>query len=317
MKKILIIGLIACSLLITSMYSVVAAEEEKTFEDPSGDVIDVLSEEYTTNKPNVDIINITYSKTGKDVTLSLKVKGKIEDRGDIDDPEAETLVSYGILLSTDKQDYNILYVNQECLLNEVESGITFDKDESTITFYFDLESDDENYVGLYVVADDIVMTGFYDIQWYEDDFSDEAIGVSVDAGGSYEGVVNQSVNFSGSASGGSPPYMWEWNFGDGNISNEQNPTHIYSEAKEYSVVLRVTDANEDSYYDYATVIISDGGDDGDDGDDGGDDGGSGDSTDGTSDNNGGSSDFGLLIFGAVIVIIAIIGVIVIIAIIRR
>ena len=313
MKKILIIGLITCSLLITSTYSVVAAEEEKTFEDPSGDVIDVLSEEYTTNKPDVDIINITYSKTGKDVTLSLKVKGKIEDRGDIDDPEAETLVSYGILLSTDKQDYNILYVNQECLLNEVESGITFDKDESTITFYFDLESDDENYVGLYVVADDIVMTGFYDIQWYEDDFSDEAIGVSVDAGGSYEGVVNQSVNFSGSASGGSPPYMWEWNFGDGNISNEQNPTHIYSEAKEYSVVLRVTDANEDSYYDYATVIISDGGDDGDNGDDGG----SGDSTDGTSDNNGDSSDFGLLIFGAVIVIIAIIGVIVIIAIIRR
>ena len=55
---------------------------------------------------------------------------------------------------------------------------------------------------------------------------------------------------------------------------------------------------------------------GDDGDNG-DDGGSGDSTDGTSDNNGGSSDFGLLIFGAVIVIIAIIGVIVIIAIIRR
>jgi len=36
---------------------------------------------------------------------------------------------------------------------------------------------------------------------------------------------------------------WEWNFGDGNSSSEQNPIHIYQEAGTYSVSLTITDEN--------------------------------------------------------------------------
>ena len=35
--------------------------------------------------------------------------------------------------------------------------------------------------------------------------------------------------------------FWEWSFGDGGISYEQNPTHKYSEEATYTVVLKVTD----------------------------------------------------------------------------
>ena len=34
---------------------------------------------------------------------------------------------------------------------------------------------------------------------------------------------------------------WQWNFGDGTISNEQNPVHTYSEEGRYDVLLTVTD----------------------------------------------------------------------------
>ena len=36
---------------------------------------------------------------------------------------------------------------------------------------------------------------------------------------------------------------WYWDFGDGGISTEQNPSHTYTDAGEYAVVLTVTDEN--------------------------------------------------------------------------
>lgn len=34
--------------------------------------------------------------------------------------------------------------------------------------------------------------------------------------------------------------QWNWNFGDGNFSNEQNPTHIYSTLNDFNITLNVT-----------------------------------------------------------------------------
>ena len=36
---------------------------------------------------------------------------------------------------------------------------------------------------------------------------------------------------------------WQWDFGDGNTSTEQNPTHVYEDAGTYTVTLVVTDSN--------------------------------------------------------------------------
>lgn len=57
-----------------------------------------------------------------------------------------------------------------------------------------------------------------------------------------------SLDFTGSAAGGTPPYTYFWDFGDGSTSSSQNPFHIYSAAGTYSVSLTVADSqnNESS-----------------------------------------------------------------------
>ncbi|HVN75460.1 MAG TPA: PKD domain-containing protein [Thermoanaerobaculaceae bacterium] len=57
------------------------------------------------------------------------------------------------------------------------------------------------------------------------------------------GTAPLPVNFTGSASGGTSPYTFDWDFGDGSAhSGQQNPAHTYASAGTYSVVLKVTDA---------------------------------------------------------------------------
>ncbi len=58
--------------------------------------------------------------------------------------------------------------------------------------------------------------------------------------------------------GGFAPYSYEWDFGDGDISTDENPIHAYKTAGSYTVSLTVTDdrGNTDTQTrtDYITVI---------------------------------------------------------------
>jgi PKD repeat protein len=53
------------------------------------------------------------------------------------------------------------------------------------------------------------------------------------------------------------PYNYHWNFGDGNTSTEQNPTHTYLEGGRYDYNLTVTDALNSSVTDAGTITIID------------------------------------------------------------
>ena len=55
-------------------------------------------------------------------------------------------------------------------------------------------------------------------------------------------VVGQTVSFTGSASGGTAPYNYAWNFGDASTGSGSSASHIYQTAGVYTVVLTVTDA---------------------------------------------------------------------------
>ena len=55
------------------------------------------------------------------------------------------------------------------------------------------------------------------------------------------GPTPLSVSFSGSASGGTAPYSYSWDFGDGTTSAAQNPGHVYSTLGNYMAILTVTD----------------------------------------------------------------------------
>lgn len=51
------------------------------------------------------------------------------------------------------------------------------------------------------------------------------------------------------------PFTYEWTFWDGNTSNEEIPTNIYSEPGEYQVTLTVTDASWNTQTIYLTIIV--------------------------------------------------------------
>jgi len=58
--------------------------------------------------------------------------------------------------------------------------------------------------------------------------------------------------------GGFPPYSYEWDFGDGNTSTGENPSHSYKTAGSYTVFLTVTDdrgnADTETRDEYITVL---------------------------------------------------------------
>jgi hypothetical protein len=65
-----------------------------------------------------------------------------------------------------------------------------------------------------------------------------------------------SIQFTGSAENGAPPYVYHWNFGDGNSSSEQNPTYSYNAKGNYTVILSVTDAEDITINDHTWAKIN-------------------------------------------------------------
>jgi PKD repeat protein len=66
--------------------------------------------------------------------------------------------------------------------------------------------------------------------------------IIVNPGGPYTGTPGVVINFTGSASGGIAPYLYNWNFGDGVTSSFANPAHAYSTTGSYTANLTVTDS---------------------------------------------------------------------------
>jgi subtilase family serine protease len=58
------------------------------------------------------------------------------------------------------------------------------------------------------------------------------------------GSASLTVDFTGAGAGGSAPYTWYWNFGDGTTGSAlQDPAHTYTAAGGYKAILTVNDTN--------------------------------------------------------------------------
>src|SRR4029077_4479429 len=57
------------------------------------------------------------------------------------------------------------------------------------------------------------------------------------------GTAPLATTFTGTASGGSAPFSYAWNFGDGNSAATQNPSHTFAGPGTFSVTLTISDAN--------------------------------------------------------------------------
>jgi PKD repeat protein len=70
------------------------------------------------------------------------------------------------------------------------------------------------------------------------------------------GQIPLPVKFTGAASGGTPPYTYSWNFGDGSAaSSTQDPSHTYAKEGSYAATLTVTDSSTPAKSITASVTI--------------------------------------------------------------
>jgi PKD repeat protein len=71
------------------------------------------------------------------------------------------------------------------------------------------------------------------------------------------GLAPASVDFTDKTTGGTAPYTHEWDFGDGETSTAENPSHTYAAVGIYTVTLAVTDdvgaTDSETKQDYITV----------------------------------------------------------------
>jgi choice-of-anchor A domain-containing protein len=70
--------------------------------------------------------------------------------------------------------------------------------------------------------------------------SNPASGFTYNRAGCSTGA--EEISFTASASGGTAPYTYLWNFGDNSTSSLAAPVHSFSEAGTYNVTLKITDA---------------------------------------------------------------------------
>lgn len=70
------------------------------------------------------------------------------------------------------------------------------------------------------------------------------------------GKAPLEVHFTSSVSGGTTPYSYYWNFGDGQTSNEQNPVHTYISEGNYNWTFTVTDSSNSTCQKEGTIVVS-------------------------------------------------------------
>lgn len=65
-----------------------------------------------------------------------------------------------------------------------------------------------------------------------------------------------AVAFTGSVSGGTPPYFYAWSFGDGGTSTSPSPSHVYPTPGPYTATVNVTDSSVPSEHAESTVLVN-------------------------------------------------------------
>ena len=70
------------------------------------------------------------------------------------------------------------------------------------------------------------------------------------------GSAPLQVVFTASAEEGTVPYSYAWNFGEGNVSNLQNPINTYQTAGSYTAKVNVTDAEGKTASKSIAIIVT-------------------------------------------------------------
>ena len=84
----------------------------------------------------------------------------------------------------------------------------------------------------------------------------EPLAIFLDAN-TIEGKAPLTVNFDLDLDGGTAPYKWKWDFGDGQKATDANPNlaHVYDKPGTYMVEVTIDDAGGDSDFDILEIEV--------------------------------------------------------------
>jgi hypothetical protein len=315
LKNQWILALMICSLFVIAAVSVEAADE--TITDGTNDVsqIDYFTGEITviTSSPDIDVNNLditqaTYTQQGTHVTLTMTVKGVIENKGQLIDfysgnvPDIIDAVEYEFDLSTSDDDYSVTYSNQSGQLsNSVEqrnlTSSDFSVSGNTLSVFFSLSSANETYTSLSVTTT-YIKTNISSLESglvYLSDVAPNPPLAVYEAFAYDSGSVGESIQFNATVEPltGQPPYAYHWDFGDQSTSTELTPTHTYTKAGKYTYNFTVTDNAGATASQTGTITITQEG------------------------GSSGSMSTQMIVFLAVLLLIIVVGIVIIVWIIRR
>ena len=326
-------GLILFGLLFAA--ASVSAANSRSITDSTGDVTSIDENENMTiahsnqyiNVDDIDIVAATCNNTGNSVTVTLRVLGTIQDRGNINDIFMEGIdedtdfqnmtfntIGYSVNVSTNDTVYTATYVNNSArLATDISDNTTpvtsYAKHGNTVTMTFSIDPQ-ETITGF--GAQTMFIKINFSEYWEETGagmymFSDSAPNepLTIDTAGTDANLVKvgTTVDFSCKIfpATGQPPYTYHWDFGDGQTQNGQATTdlsaaisHTYTTQGDYHYNCSVTDSSGFMQYQDGTLKVT---------------------------GNGGGSIIGpgnmVLLFIAIIVIIAIAGVAIVVYLLRR
>jgi len=194
------------------------------------------------------IMNDVYTTGGSDTHWAVQIQ--FDNVNDVLIPQFETEypvvpLIYGqwvqIRVNIDfDTDWFQFYYNDQLLLEKAWTSGLWNYMDGTLCL-----------AGIDLFADSSTTVYYDDLSWLP-----QGEDLICSAGGPYAGDVDQSIQFSGTASGGTTPYTWAWDFGDGDTAAVQNPTHTYTAAGVYNVTLTVTDAASETATATTTATIT-------------------------------------------------------------
>jgi len=258
--------------LVSMTFTVSAADQTLTIKDDLDDVYDAYNEEYV-SKLDFDIFEISAEKTGKEVTLKLKLK----EGGIIQESSLASINLYSIALITTGDTYAATYVGDNLIdlfagqdgfedlddeegLEQLSYACSVETSKEVIdvetysgggqnilSITFDLYSSDEELINLQA---DVYQMMLLSSEIYEDDlYPNDLYPESGGDSGKYYIEAGGTVNLIGDLEEGDPDdYNWAWVLDDsGGVLKGQTASKKFSIPKNYSGTLHVY-SDDGTYY---------------------------------------------------------------------
>ncbi|MCJ7572370.1 MAG: PKD domain-containing protein [Candidatus Thermoplasmatota archaeon] len=267
-KKTTKIMVILTGLIILSITAVAADTETITYIDEKQDVLD--NELEPANKPNIDILQISAIKNGKEVELKLK----LNEGGLIQKSTFVHFYVYALDLVTSKDEYAAMYTGlnlssltpeqleelggQDISLwimdgqgNNIDVISIAGEGENELSIKFNINNINEKLIALSAnVYETVANQTFSD--FYEITPLDPIIKSN------YDIKTGTPLNFEATLENGTASdYNWLWVFDDSSITLEgQNPSYTFNTPQAYTGTLYVYDGKSSMGFDTFQVNVT-------------------------------------------------------------